>query len=169
MLQASSQVPLPAVTVPAPPSLPPVATSVSEPPGEGGIEVNGESISHAESINHEGEKAYHAKQYDKALQLYQEAIKNNPNYGQAYSNLGLLYQKIGNQSAALAACQKSIDVASGPNANTIKANSTYTIAKLYEEQGQWKNALDAFQTAYSYKPNNAYTQGIARMKEKLGQ
>ena len=49
----------------------------------------------AKAINNEGERAYHAKDYERAISLYMDSIELNPNDGQTYSNLGLAYQKAG--------------------------------------------------------------------------
>ena len=99
---------------------------------------------------------------------YKRAIELNPNNGQAYSNLGLSFQKLNNEAEAIWANRKAIDLANGPNTNTIQASSYYNIAKIYENKGQFKDALDNYKSALSKKQNVAYDKGIARMKLKLG-
>lgn len=132
-------------------------------------EVSVDQLKLADSLNREGEKAYHAKKLDEAVSLYLEAIANNPEHGQAYSNLGLAYQKLNRSAEALWANRKAIALASGPNANTIKASSFYNIARVYESQSQWADALENFQSALSNKEHAAYRSGIEKMKQKLGQ
>ena len=122
----------------------------------------------ADQLNKEGERLYHAKQLDDAVRLYLQAIDQNPEHAQAYSNLGLAYQKLGQRAEAIWANRKAVALASGATAPTVKAASYYNIARVYEEQGEWQAALDAFQQALSNKQNDAYTKGIDRMKTKLG-
>lgn len=122
----------------------------------------------ADQLNKEGERLYHAKQLEDAVRLYLQAIDVNPEHAQAYSNLGLAYQKLGKRAEAIWANRKAIALAAGPTAATVKASSYYNIARVFEEQGEWQASLDAFQQALQQKPNDAYTKGIGRMKAKLG-
>lgn len=123
----------------------------------------------ADSLNKQGEAAYHSQNYDKAVELYLEAINNNPEHSQAYSNLGLAYLRIGNNAEALWANRKAIALATGPNKNTLQASSYYNIGKVYEQKGEWQEALNNYQNAKNLKQNSAYDTAIAKMKQKLGQ
>ena len=123
----------------------------------------------SKSLNKKGEEAYHAGQLDKSVELYLQAIEFDPNNGQAYSNLGLSYQKLNNEAEAIWANRKAIALANGPNKNTIQASSYFNIARLYENKSQWQDALDNFKTAKTKKENPAYDKGITRMNGKLGQ
>ena len=51
--------------------------------------------------------------------LYLEAINNNPEHGQAYSNLGLAYQTLNRSAEALWVNRKAIALASGATKETI--------------------------------------------------
>jgi len=128
----------------------------------------GDAKSRADAINLEGEAAYHAKRLQEAVLLYLEAIDLNPEHSQAYSNLGLAYQKLGSYAEALWANRKAIALASGESAATVRASSHYNIARVYEAQGEWQQALDAFRAAQAEKANDAYGKGIERMARKLG-
>lgn len=132
-------------------------------------EVSVDQTRLADSLNKQGEKAYHEGKLDEAVSLYLEAIANNPEHGQAYSNLGLAYQKLNRNAEALWANRKAIALASGKAAATIRASSFYNIARVYESDSKWAEALENFQSALSNKENDAYKKGIDRMKEKLGQ
>lgn len=121
----------------------------------------------AKNLNNQGEKAYHAKDYERAISLYMDSIDLNPNDGQTYSNLGLAYQKAGKLAEANWANRKAIELASGANANVIKASSYYNIARIYEEKGEYESALQNFQNAQAHKKNEVYTNAIRRMEEKL--
>jgi uncharacterized protein YfaP (DUF2135 family) len=123
----------------------------------------------ADTLNKQGEKAYHEGKLDEAVSLYLEAIANNPEHGQAYSNLGLAYQKLNRNAEALWANRKAIALASGKNAATIRASSFYNIARVYEADGKYAEALENFQSALGNKDHPAYKTGIERMKQQLGQ
>jgi hypothetical protein len=127
-----------------------------------------DDIQESFNINKQGEDAYHAGNLESSVELYQRAIELDPNNGQAYSNLGLSFQKLNKEAEAIWANRKAIELAHGPNTNTIKASSFYNIAKIYENKGQWEDALQNYNKAKELKQNVAYDNGIKRMKEKLG-
>ena len=101
----------------------------------------------ARKYNREGEAVYKTGQLEQAIQLFQQATELDGNYGQAFSNLGLAYQKNGNIAEAIWANRKAISLASGANAATTRANSYYNIAKIYETAGQDADALQHYQLA----------------------
>ena len=101
----------------------------------------------ARKYNREGEAVYKTGQLEQAIQLFQQATELDGNYGQAFSNLGLAYQKNGNIAEAIWANRKAISLASGANAATMRANSYYNIAKIYETAGQDADALQYYQLA----------------------
>ncbi|HCT1866588.1 TPA: tetratricopeptide repeat protein [Escherichia coli] len=55
----------------------------------------------ARKYNREGEAVYKTGQLEQAIQLFQQATELDGNYGQAFSNLGLAYQKNGNIAEAI--------------------------------------------------------------------
>ena len=118
-------------------------------------------------LNQLGEKAYHNNNLERSVYFYQQAIELNPRNGQAYSNLGLSFQKMEYEAEALWANRKAIDLAEGQRANVIKASSYYNIAKIYENKGQWNNALNNFKLAKQHNQNPAYDKGILRMSAKI--
>jgi len=124
--------------------------------------------SRAESWNDAGERAYHKKRYESAMYKYQSAININPNYGQAYSNLGLVFQRLHRSAEAIWANKKAIKLASGVRTKEIKASSYYNIAKVYERQHSYAKALKSYENALENKEHPAYHKGIKRMKRKLG-
>ena len=123
----------------------------------------------AKRINTNGETLYHDGRLEDAMYAFQNAIDLYPSYGQAYSNLGLTYQKLDRTAEALWANRKAIELASGDTKNRVQASSYYNIARIYEASGQWQNALDNFRKAKSLYEHSAYDKGIARMLEKLQQ
>ena len=123
----------------------------------------------ARTLNSQGEAAYHAGSLDQAIGLYQQAIEANGRYGQAYSNLGLAFQKAGRVSEALWANRKAIALAEGPTAATVRASSHYNNGKIYEAAGQWNDALREYQGAKAENANPVYDKAILRMQQKGGQ
>ncbi|HAX6094950.1 TPA: tetratricopeptide repeat protein [Escherichia coli] len=121
----------------------------------------------ARKYNREGEAVYKTGQLEQAIQLFQQATELDDNYGQAFSNLGLAYQKNGNIAEAIWANRKAISLASGVNAATTRANSYYNIAKIYETSGQNAEALQHYQLAYTEKNKPSYEEAIARVKTKM--
>jgi len=117
--------------------------------------------------NVEGEKLYAEKHYTQAMYAFQDAINLNPDFSQAYSNLGVTYPKLSRNAEALWANRKAIDLASGSRVDRVKASSYYNIAKVYEKSSQWQLALDNYETALTYREHSAYHKGIKRMQEQL--
>ncbi len=119
----------------------------------------------AKRLNSQGEAAYHAGNMDEAIRLYQEAIELNGNYGQAYSNLGLAFQKANRTAEAMWANRKAIALASGSSAATVRASSHYNNGKIYEAASQWDDALREYRAAQAEKSNPTYDKAIARMQQ----
>lgn len=132
------------------------------------VAINGNyNASSAETLNASGEAAYHSKNYESAVNYYTAAIQEDPNYGQAYGNLGLAYKKMGRNAEAIWANRKAIALASGPTASAVKAGSYYNIGRIYEERGRYADALRQYQQAKAQKENPVYDTAIGRMRSKL--
>lgn len=121
----------------------------------------------ATTVNAEGERAYHAGRIEDSVALYQRAIELSPDYGQAYSNLGLSFRKLGRTAEALWANRKSIALAAGPDAKVVRASSYYNIARIYEAEGQFADALQQYELANKERPMKVYEESQRRMLAKL--
>jgi tetratricopeptide (TPR) repeat protein len=117
-------------------------------------------------LNTEGEAAYQRGDYARAIELFQAAIDQNGNYGQAYSNLGLTFQKSGRVAEALWANRKAIALASGASAARTRASTHFNNGRIYEDAGQWNDALREYVSAAREKPNATYDNAIQRMRDK---
>ncbi|OVE60196.1 tetratricopeptide repeat protein [Chryseobacterium mucoviscidosis] len=115
-------------------------------------------------INKQGENFYHSSRIEQAVNSYQQALEYNPFDGQIYSNLGLAFSKIGRNAEAIWANREAIKFATD---NTIKANSYYNIAKIYENSGQFSEALYYYGLAKENKENPVYDKAILRVKSKM--
>jgi hypothetical protein len=125
------------------------------------------NLSSAQQLNSRGEDAYHSGNIAGAIDFYQSAINEDPNYSQAYSNLGLAYKKAGNKAEALWANRKAIALASGSNAATVRAGSSYNIGRIYEESNEFAEALRYYEQAQQEKENTVYTNAINRVSPKV--
>lgn len=121
----------------------------------------------AKALNKKGEQAYHAGQLDRAIDFYRQAIEQDLGYGQAYSNLGLAYQKAGRTAEAIWANRKALALASGATAPTVRASSNYNIARMYEEAGQFDDALRHYRLAKEQKANPVYDKAIQRVQARI--
>lgn len=121
----------------------------------------------ATQVNAEGERAYHAGRIEESIALYQRAIELAPDYGQAYSNLGLSFRKLNRNGEALWANRRSIALASGADANVVRASSYYNIARIYEAEGQFADALTQYELANRERPMKVYEDARKRMLAKL--
>lgn len=121
----------------------------------------------AKKYNREGEAVYKDGNLEQAIQLFQQATETDSHYGQAFSNLGLVYQKAGKIAEAIWANRKAISLASGPNAAITRANSYYNIARIYENAGQFADALQHYQLANEQRNKPVYETAIARVKAKI--
>ncbi len=121
----------------------------------------------ADALNKGGESAYHAGKLDTAINLFLQAIESNPEHGQAYSNLGLTYQKAGREAEGIWANRKAIALANGPNAAGVRANSYYNIGRVYEAKSQFQDALEQYELARRERQRPAYDEAIARVRARL--
>jgi hypothetical protein len=113
-----------------------------------------------------GETAYRSGDYATAIRLFQMAIDLDGSYGQAYSNLGLVFQKSGQVAEALWANRKAIALASGPQAANTRANAHFNNGKIYEDARQWADALREYQAAQTEKSNPTYDNAVQRMRDR---
>lgn len=121
-------------------------------------------IQSAKDNNRLGETAYHNGNLEEAVNYYKAAIDIDPEYGLAYGNLGLAYQKLGRNAEALWADRKAIALANGNSANTVRAGAYYNMGRIYEAGKQYANALRCYQQAQSEKDNTVYINAINRVQ-----
>ena len=121
----------------------------------------------ARQVNVEGESAYRVGHYAEAIRLFQSAIEVDGSYGQAYSNLGLAFQRVGRVAEALWVNRKAIALASGPHAATIRASTHFNNGQLYEAAEQWNDALREYLAAEVDKDDPIYRSAAARMREHM--
>lgn len=117
----------------------------------------------AKEINARAEKAYHAGKIDESIAQYLLAIEKDPQFAQAYSNLGLSYWKAKKYPESVAANRTAIALGKQQGNNVVMANSYYNIAKTFEEQKEYKQALMNFWWANKTSTKPVYEKAIQRM------
>lgn len=120
----------------------------------------------ARRLNTQGETAYRRGDYARAIQLFRDAIEQQPNYGQAYSNLGLAFQKSGRVPEALWANRKAIALARGPAAPTTRASTHFNNGRIYEDAGQLDDALREYEGAVAQRYKPVYENAIRRVRQR---
>ena len=104
-------------------------------------------------------QALSEKDYQKAIQLYSEAIELNPNFAEAYSNRGYAKYLLGEEENALQDYDKAIEL----NPNLSEAYNNRGNAK--ESLGDENGALEDFDKAIELNPDyaNAYNnRGVVK-------
>ncbi|PXY46042.1 tetratricopeptide repeat protein [Flavobacterium hydrophilum] len=131
------------------------------------VYVSNEDKKRALQLNRKGDLAYQNKDVDAALEFYKQAIEYYPTFGQAYGNLGLMYIKKGYKAEAIYANRKAITYASGNSISTTKASAYYNIAKIFENESDFEEALNYYKLAKELKENTVYDNAIIRVKGKM--
>jgi hypothetical protein len=117
----------------------------------------------ARALNVQGETAYRSADYATAIRLFRLSIDQYAAYGQAYSNLGLAFQKSGRVAEALWANRKAIALAAGPHAAQTRAGTHFNNGRIYEDAHQWDDAMREYRAAQAEKANDVYTKAIERV------
>ena len=131
-----------------------------------GVTASPQALQDAKALNRQGEELYQAGKLDQAIDLFRQAIERDVGFGQAYSNLGLAYQKSNRTAEAIWANRKAIALASGATAATVRASSYYNIARIYEAAGQTEDALRQYRLAREQKANPVYDNAIQRLSNQ---
>jgi tetratricopeptide (TPR) repeat protein len=103
--------------------------------------------------------SYHElEMYSEAVKYYRKAIKLNPDYTEAFINLGVTYYQLGKYSKAIDAYEKALRL--NPRSPSLynKLGSAYII------HGSYTKALDSFKKATDIEPDNPvshYNLGVA--------
>jgi hypothetical protein len=97
---------------------------------------------------------------DEALALFCQAINNQPDYGEAYNNLGITLSKMGRMEEAIAAYQTALRCQ--PHAPEPQNN----LGVMFQLARQLPEAITAFERAVRLNPDYAEAQtnlGMARL------
>jgi len=134
------------------PPLPSAAQKEEAPPKSIGLEQEGgkDRTLTSDVLIHfnSGVSFYNQREFSKAIQAYQKVIELDPTYVEAYNNLGIIYQMIGDVERAFESYQKSTKI----NPRYEKGYNNLGILLLLK--GRNEEALEAFQKALAVNSNN---------------
>ena len=81
----------------------------------------------------DGIEAAKNKQWDKAIDLFQKAVKADPKEANTHNNLGLAYKGAGKMKEAIKAFSDAIEVEPNNTAGYINRGTVYTLEKNYDK------------------------------------
>jgi len=95
--------------------------------------------------------------YEKALPYFEEAVKKDPNYADAYFYIGYCNRKLGRYTEAIEAYKQAIRI------KPDYAEAHYNLGVAYDDLGRYTEAIEAFKQAIRIKPDDAeahYNLGV---------
>lgn len=102
----------------------------------------------AEAVKLEGNAFYKAKNFDKAIEKYSEAISINPAEMIYYSNLAAVYMEMGDFDTAIEQCDKGIEIRyDGPYDYSKLAKVMARKAACLGKKGQFDEAISLYKSA----------------------
>jgi len=88
--------------------------------------------------------------YREAIVILKKAIDLNPEFSEAYYNVGISYEQLGKHKDAIEMFKKTIEL------SPDNANAYYALGYAYYQRRKYKQAIDAFENTVRLKPNNAF-------------
>lgn len=98
-----------------------------------------------------GVQLYQEGQYDQAIENFESVLEENPDFAEAYYNIGMAYLKKGELDNAMARMERAIELKS----DFIQAY--FGLGQVYMEKGEKDKAIHIFQQAVDTAPNDAST------------
>jgi tetratricopeptide (TPR) repeat protein len=105
-------------------------------------------------------KAAEGGKLDEARRRYAAAIAASPESGFLYRELAAVDQKAGDRAAALQHAQQAVAL------DAADTRALLLIAEIYEANGQWKEAADAYAAVNAVEPAAATAAKADEMREK---
>ncbi|HXI22399.1 MAG TPA: tetratricopeptide repeat protein, partial [Pyrinomonadaceae bacterium] len=103
----------------------------------------------AEAFNKQGDDFFDAGQFDKAAASYQKAIKERPDYEDAYVNLSEAYYNLGRYDDAINTAQQAIKL------KPDYGDAYRALGTAYLKTSRSSEALGALKKAHDLDPNDA--------------
>jgi type IV pilus biogenesis/stability protein PilW len=115
------------------------------------VQVGGKEYSLAREVLTHFNRGVHLSQqrnFAGAAQAYEKVIELEPNYVEAYNNLAIVYQEMGDWEKARSTYQKSVEI----NPQYGKAHNNLGILLYLQER--YEESIEAFQKALAVNPLN---------------
>jgi tetratricopeptide (TPR) repeat protein len=115
----------------------------------------------AEGLYSTGLSFLWVEDYKKALPYFEEAIKKNPRYAEAYFQIGYCNYQRGRYTEAVEAFKQAIRI------KPDDAKAHYNLGRAYSELGRYNEAIEAYKAAIRIKPDDAeahYNLGVVYYK-----
>ncbi len=87
------------------------------------------------------------EQFDSAIECYQNAIKINSNYAEAYYNMGIAYRNLDSIKLAIDSYSKALEI------NPKYSNANYNLGNAHKLNGDVKAAIQHYKNAIKNKPD----------------
>jgi tetratricopeptide (TPR) repeat protein len=101
--------------------------------------------------HNEGTKLMLDKKHQEAIVFLKKAIALNPEFSEAYYNLGLSYERLGEYKDSIKNLKEAIRL------SPDDANAYYTLGYVYYQKKKYKKAVNAYEQAARLKPDNPFT------------
>ena len=102
-------------------------------------DIKKEQYNNSKTVEKLGFEALMERNFDKALECFNEAVKKNPYNSNAYDYIGIAYFNKGEYNEAIEACQTAIDL------NCEDATAFYIMGFAYQKLGYQDKADECFQ------------------------
>ena len=103
---------------------------------------------------------YKCSNYDEALNVYTDILKNDPHNFNVLLNRSLVYMKLKDYNNALLDAVKCIKL------NTNNAKAWGRLGNALHAQNNYTDAIKAYQKSYDLEPNTIYIKMINRLNNK---
>ncbi|MBU8923465.1 MAG: tetratricopeptide repeat protein [Bacteroidales bacterium] len=106
-------------------------------------------LSEAKKLNNAGVMSYHNGQYEKALEMFKNAIDLDEDFTEAYNNMGLTYTEMNDEDKATEAFKKAIEL--NPDLGATYNNLGYVFYRL----GSYVEAIEMYNEAIGRSKDNS--------------
>lgn len=96
-----------------------------------------------------------AKEYDRAVETYNLALKVEPKSRDALLYLGVTLAEVGKVKEGVAQLEKLVKLKDNSESNIDQSVAFYYLAKIYEQSGEREKAVKAYQAAIKKRPGFA--------------
>lgn len=117
----------------------------------------------AENLYFKAEDYAKARDFNRALDALADAVKQDPNFGEAYLRAAHLNRMMGQKAATYENLRKGLSLLPY---NPAYVNSYFDLADLYFERGEYGEARENFENFLKSKPKNAKLVDFARQQLK---